>query len=71
MPTFKNEVTQANQVAIVGIRKKHHGVAGESIDAGASVIGVSSRIGRRAAGAASTTSNRRTSSTTGRGTMCN
>jgi hypothetical protein len=30
MPTFKNEVTQANQVAIVGISKKHHGVAGES-----------------------------------------
>ena len=42
MPTFKNEVTHANQVAIVGISKKHHGVAGESSGAGAGVIGVSS-----------------------------
>jgi hypothetical protein len=42
MPTFKNEVTQANQVAIVGTSKKHHGVAGESSGAGAGVIGVSS-----------------------------
>jgi hypothetical protein len=41
MPTLKNEVTQASQVAIVGISKKHHGVAGESQAAGAGVIGVS------------------------------
>lgn len=41
MATFKNEVTQAGQVAIVGISKKHHGVAGESHAAGAGVIGTS------------------------------
>jgi hypothetical protein len=41
MPTFKNEVTQANQVAIVGISRKHHGVTGESQADGAGVIGIS------------------------------
>ena len=41
MPTFKNEVTKANQVAIVGISKKHHGIAGESQADGAGVIGAS------------------------------
>ncbi len=41
MPTFKNEVSKVNQVAIVGISKKHHGIAGESQADGAGVIGVS------------------------------
>ena len=39
MPTFKNEVTKANQVAIVGISRKHHGITGEAKEAGAGVIG--------------------------------
>ncbi len=41
MPTFKNEVTGSNQIAIVGISDKHHGVAGESKADGAGVLGAS------------------------------
>ncbi len=41
MPTFKNEVNKANQVAIVGLSKKYHGVTGESSADGAGVIGIS------------------------------
>jgi hypothetical protein len=42
MPTFKNDVTGANQTAIVGTSTHHHGVAGESKEKGAGVLGVSS-----------------------------
>lgn len=42
MPTLKNDVTGSNQIAIVGTSKHHHGVAGESKDDGAGVLGVSS-----------------------------
>lgn len=41
MPTFKNEVHKANQVAIVGLSRKFHGVTGESGADGAGVIGIS------------------------------
>ncbi|HKU88937.1 MAG TPA: hypothetical protein VJP84_04050 [Steroidobacteraceae bacterium] len=41
MPTFKNEVNKANQVAIVGLSKKFHGVTGESGADGAGIIGIS------------------------------
>jgi hypothetical protein len=41
MPTLKNVVTGATEVAIVGSSKHYHGVAGESKEAGAGVIGVS------------------------------
>ena len=41
MPTFKNQVTKANEVAIAGLSKKYHGVTGESSADGAGVIGVS------------------------------
>lgn len=41
MPTFKNEVSGADQVAIVGLSKMHHGVTGASEASGAGIIGVS------------------------------
>jgi hypothetical protein len=41
MPTFKNDVTGANEIAIVGTSAHHHGVAGESKEKGAGVLGVS------------------------------
>ena len=41
MPTFKNAVTGATEVAIVGVSKRYHGVAGESQADGAGVVGVS------------------------------
>jgi hypothetical protein len=41
MPTFKNDVTGTNEIAIVGTSKHHHGVAGESKEDGAGVLGVS------------------------------
>ncbi len=41
MPTFKNAVTGATEVAIAGRSEHYHGVAGESQAAGAGVIGVS------------------------------
>lgn len=40
---LKNEVSGVGQTAIVGISKKHHGVAGESKEAGAGVLGISNR----------------------------
>jgi hypothetical protein len=43
MPTLKNEVSGTNQVAIVGTSQHHHGVAGESKEDGAGVVGVSNR----------------------------
>jgi hypothetical protein len=42
MPTFKNTVTGATEIAIVGTSTHHHGVAGESKEKGAGVLGVSS-----------------------------
>lgn len=42
MPTLKNNVTGSNEIAIAGTSKQHHGVAGESRDDGAGVLGVSS-----------------------------
>lgn len=42
MPTLKNDVTGSTQIAIVGTSKHHHGVAGESKEDGAGVLGVSS-----------------------------
>ena len=42
MPTFKNNVTGATQIAIVGTSTRHHGVAGESKEKGTGVLGVSS-----------------------------
>jgi hypothetical protein len=41
MPTLKNDVTGTNEIAIVGASKHHHGVAGESKEDGAGVLGVS------------------------------
>jgi hypothetical protein len=41
MPTYKNEVSGPAEVAIVGISKRSHGVAGESQADGAGVVGVS------------------------------
>jgi hypothetical protein len=42
MPTLKNNVSGPNEIAIAGTSKQHHGVAGESKDDGAGVLGVSS-----------------------------
>ena len=42
MPTLKNDVTGSTQIAIVGTSKHHHGVAGESKEDGAGVLGISS-----------------------------
>jgi hypothetical protein len=41
MPTFKNNVTGANQIAIEGTSAHHHGIVGESKEKGAGVLGVS------------------------------
>jgi hypothetical protein len=41
MPTLKNNVTGPNEIAIAGTSKLHHGIAGESKDDGAGVLGVS------------------------------
>lgn len=41
MPTLKNDVTAANETAIVGTSAHHHGVAGESKENGAGLVGVS------------------------------
>ncbi len=41
MPTFKNDVTGTQQIAIVGTSAHHHGVAGESKEDGAGLLGVS------------------------------
>lgn len=42
MATFKNTVTGATEIAIVGTSTHHHGVAGESKEKGTGVVGASS-----------------------------